>query len=57
MALDGYSDRENWFLPDTSDNSGRSLATYEANLLIRYAKEEKIEDLDILGFDNKKTLK
>lgn len=46
-AKDGFSDRDNWYLSDNSWNSGRSLATYEANLLIKYAKENKIEDLDI----------
>ena len=38
-AKDGFSDSNNWFLSDNTWNSGRSLATYEANLLIRYAKE------------------
>lgn len=44
---DGFSDSDNWFLSDNSWNSGRSLATYEAHLLIKYAKENKIEDLEI----------
>lgn len=56
-SKDGYSDKDNWFLSDASYNSGRSLVTYEANLLIKYAKEEKIEDLEITGFDNKKVFK
>lgn len=46
-SKDGFSDRDNWFLSDSSWNSGRSLATYEAHLLIKYAKEEKIYDLEI----------
>ncbi len=46
-ATDGFSDSDNWFLSDNSWNSGRSLATYEAHLLVKYAKEHKIEDLDI----------
>ena len=46
-AKDGFSDSENWFLSDNSWNSGRSLATYEAHLLIKYAKEGKIQDLKI----------
>lgn len=46
-AKDGFTDRENWFLSDNSWNSGRSLATYEAHLLVKYAKEEKIADLEI----------
>lgn len=46
-AKDGFSDKDNWFLSEMSWNSGRSLATYEAGLLVKYAKEEKIEDLDI----------
>lgn len=50
-SKDGFSDSDNWFLSDNSWNSGRSLATYEANLLIRYAKEDKIADIDILDFE------
>jgi uncharacterized SAM-binding protein YcdF (DUF218 family) len=46
-AKDGFSDKDNWFLSDNSWNSGRSLATYEAGLLIKYAKENKIKDLEI----------
>lgn len=46
-SKDGFSDSNNWFLSDDTWNSGRSLATYEANLLIRYAKEKKIADIDI----------
>lgn len=46
-ARDGFSDSDNWFLSDNSWNSGRSLATYEAHLLIKYAKECKIEDLEV----------
>ena len=46
-AKDGFSDKENWFLSDNSWNSGRSLVTYEANLLIQYAKENKIADLEV----------
>lgn len=46
-AKDGFTDRDNWFLSDNSWNSGRSLATYEAHLLVKYAKEEKIADLEI----------
>lgn len=46
-AKDGFSDSDNWFLSDNSWNSGRSIATYEAHLLIKYAKENKIEDLEI----------
>ncbi len=37
----------NWFLSDNSWNSGRSLATYEAHLLVKYAKENKIADLEV----------
>lgn len=50
-AKDGFSDRYNWYKSDMSWNSGRSLATYEAGLLVKYAKEGKIEDLDI-NLDN-----
>lgn len=46
-AKDGFSDSDNWFLSDSKWNSGRSLATYEAHLLIKYAKENRIKDLDI----------
>ncbi len=46
-AKDGFSDRNNWFLSEPVWNSGRSLATYEAHLLVKYAKEGKIADLDI----------
>lgn len=47
VAKDGFSDSDNWFLSDSSWNSGRSLATYETHLLIKYARENKIEDLEI----------
>lgn len=47
-SKDGFSDSDNWFLSDNSWNSGRSLATYEANLLIKYAIENKIYDLEIM---------
>ena len=56
-SKDGFSDRDNWFLSDNSWNSGRSLATYEANLLIKCAKENKIIDLDIKDIDKKKIRK
>lgn len=46
-SKDGFSDKDNWFLSDNSWNSGRSLATYEAHLLVKYAKEEKIYDLEV----------
>lgn len=46
-SKDGFSDSNNWFLSDTSWNSGRSLATYEANLLVKYAKNHQIYDLEI----------
>lgn len=46
-SKDGFSDSDNWFLSDNSWNSGRSLAIYEANLLIKYAKENKIFDLNV----------
>lgn len=52
-SKDGYSDRDNWFLSDNSWNSGRSLATYEAHLLIKYAKENKIYDLEINNYNRK----
>lgn len=45
-SKDGFSDRDNWFLSDNSWNSGRSIVTFEANLLIKLAKENKIYDLD-----------
>lgn len=49
-SKDGYSDDDNWFLSDNSWNSGRSLATYEAKLLIKYARENKIADLNIFNY-------
>ncbi len=52
-SKDGFSDRDNWFLSDNSWNSGRSLATYEAHLLVKYAKENKIYDLEIKEFNKK----
>lgn len=54
-SRDGYSDADNWFLSDSSWNSGRSLATYEAGLLIKYAKNKQIEDLEIEGLEEKYT--
>ena len=53
-SKDGFSDRDNWFLSDSSWNSGRSIATYEAHLLIKYAKENKIYDLEINNYNDKK---
>lgn len=49
-AKDGFTDSNNWFLSDNSWNTGRSLATYEANLLVKYAKEDKVADIDINDF-------
>lgn len=56
-SYDGYSDSNNWFLSDNSWNSGRSLVTYEAGLLIKYAKEKKIADIDISDLENNLTLR
>lgn len=56
-SKDGFSDRDNWFLSDNSWNSGRSLATYEAHLLVKYAKENKIYDLEIKEYDKKKNVR
>lgn len=50
-SKDGVSDKDNWFLSDSSWNSGRSLATYEAHLLVKYAKENKIYDLEICNLN------
>lgn len=50
-SKDGFSDNNNWYLSNLTWNSGRSLATYEANLLIKYAKEGKIYDFDIPNCD------
>lgn len=52
-SKDGFSDRNNWFLSDNSWNSGRSLATYEAHLLVKYAKENKIYDLEVNNCNTK----
>ena len=48
-SFDGFTDKNNWYLSDISWNTGRSIVTYEANLLIKYAKEGKIENLNIKG--------
>ena len=46
-AKDGFTDKENWFLSERTYNSGRNLVEFEAKLLIKYAKEGKIYDLNI----------
>ena len=46
-AKDGFTDKENWFLSEKAYNSGRNLVEFEANLLLKYAKEGKIYDLNI----------
>lgn len=46
-AKDGFADKENWFLSEKVYNSGRNLVEFEADLLIKYAKENKIYDLEI----------
>lgn len=46
-AKDGFTDRENWFLSEKVFNSGRSLVEFEADLLIKYAKENKLYDIEI----------
>lgn len=51
-SRDGFSDSDTWFLSDNTWNSGRSLATYEAKLLVKYAKEGKILDFDIPNLEN-----
>ena len=50
-SKDGFSDKENWFNSDNSWNSGRSLVTFEAKVLIKYAIEDKIYNLDIPNFE------
>lgn len=54
-SKDGFSDSNNWFLSDNSWNSGRSLATYEAGLLVKYAKNNQIYDLNISNLTENKT--
>ncbi len=46
-SYDGETDRDNWFSSDNSKDTGRSIVTYEANLLINYSKEKMIYDLEI----------
>lgn len=46
-AKNGFADKENWFLSEKVYNSGRNLVEFEADLLIKYAKENKIYDLEI----------
>lgn len=53
-SKDGLSDKDNWFLSNNSWNSGRSLATYEAHLLVKYAKENKIYDLEVKNFNEER---
>lgn len=53
-SKDGLSDKDNWFLSNNSWNSGRSLATYEAHLLVKYAKENKIYDLEVKNFNKER---
>ncbi len=50
-SKDVFSDNNNWYLSDLTWNSGRSLVTFEANTMIKYAKEEKISDFDIPNCD------
>lgn len=52
-SKDGFLDSDNWVLSDNSWNSDRSLATYEDNLLIKYAKENIIKDINVVDFDKK----
>ena len=51
ISKDGVTDRNNWYLSDNTKNSGRSIVTYEAKLLIKYAKENKIYDLEIENYN------
>lgn len=53
-AKDGFSDSNNWFLSDNSWNSGRSLATYEAGLLVKYAKNGQIYDFTVSNLKGSK---
>ena len=53
-SKDGFSDADNWFLSDNSWNSGRSLATYEAGILVKYAKNKQIYDLSISNLKESK---
>lgn len=46
----GYSDEENWINSELSWGSGRSIVMFEANALINYAKQSKIEDLEIENY-------
>ncbi len=46
----GYSDEENWTNSELYWGSGRSIVTYEANILIQYAKDNKIADLEIENY-------
>ena len=46
-SKDGYSDQDNWFLSSKEWNSGRSIVEYEAHLLVKYARESKIYDMEI----------
>lgn len=50
-SYDGKTDKNNWYLSNNDWNTGRSIVTYEAKLLIKYAKEGKIYNLDIKGLE------
>ncbi len=43
----GYSDEENWMNSELYWGSGRSIVTFEANALINYARQSKINDLQV----------
>ncbi len=48
-ALDGINDRDKWYLNnDTKNNLGRPLIMTEANLLVNWAVNNEIENLEII---------
>lgn len=46
-ALDGYSDKDNWYLSDYYRDSGRFYVIWEEKLLVENAQKGNIVDLDV----------
>ena len=46
-SYDGYADKDNWYKSSNNWNEGRCMIIWERNLLTKYAKENKIVDIDI----------
>lgn len=46
-ALDGYSDKDNWYLLEYFQDSGRFNVTWEEKLLVENAQKGNIVDLNV----------